>query len=238
VLLQTHDRMQVANKQERLAVIALERWLGKDALRELGTGPNIDALVLNPANPDVATLAPSVQEHARERELAQADLAITESAKNPNWSWELTYSQRGSAYPNMVSFGVSIPLFTNASNKQDRDVAAKQAQVQQAHALHDDMVRETQAGIASSYAEWRSLIERRKRLTEDLLPIARQRIDLSLAAYRAGPGNLSAVLESRRAEVEAQLQILDLARETARLWAQLQFVYAESARTASEGAQP
>jgi outer membrane protein TolC len=171
-----------------------------------------------------------VREHANERDISQADLELTQAAKKPNWSWEVSYSQRGSAYSNMVSVGVNIPLFTNSANKQDREISAKQAQVRQAHAMHDDVVRETQASIASSFADWQSLIERRKTLAAALLPVVRQRIDLTLAAYRGGQGNLATVLEARRAEVEAQLQLLDLEREAARLWAQLQYVYAEGAQ--------
>jgi outer membrane protein TolC len=231
VLLQTQDRVQVAKKQERVAGIALERWLGPDASRIPGNAPDIYRLASDLANPEIAVKAPAVREHASELDISQADLEITQSAKKPNWSWEVSYSQRGSAYSNMVSVGVNIPLFTNAANKQDREIAAKQAQVQQAHAMHDDVVRETQANIATSYVEWQSLIERRKSLASALLPVVRQRIDLTLSAYRGGQGSLATVLEARRAEVEAQLQLLDLEREAARLWAQLQYVY-------SEGAQP
>lgn len=227
VLLQTQDRLQVAKKQERLAGIALQKWLGPDASRIPGKAPDVDKLSVDLTNPDIASKAPTVREHASERDISQADLEIIQAAKRPNWSWEVSYSQRGSAYSNMVSVGVNIPLFTNAANKQDREVAAKQAQVQQAHAMHDDVVRETQASIASSYAEWQSFVERRKNLTSALLPVARQRVDLSMAAYRGGQGSLASVLEARRAEVEARLQLLDLERETARLWAQLQYVYVE-----------
>lgn len=238
VLLQTQDRILVVDKQERLAQIALARWLGKDAAREPGAAPDIEAVALDLGSSDVVTSAPAVRSHASEREVAQADLAIAELNRRPNWSWELAYSQRGSAYSNMVSFGVSIPLPINATNKQDREISAKQAQVEQADALHEDMRRETQAAISSAYAEWQSLIERRKRLSDALLPVARQRIELSLAAYRGGQGNLASVLEARRAEVEAQLQLLDLQRETARLWAQLQYVYAEPAKSPVKGAHP
>lgn len=230
VILQTQDRLQVAKKQERVAGIALERWLGLDASRAPGSAPDVDKLPIDLVNPDTASKAPAVREHASERDMSQADLEITQAAKRPNWSWEVSYSQRGSAYSNMVSVGMNIPLFTNAANKQDREIAAKQALAQQAHALHDDVVRETQASIASSYAEWQSLIERRKSLAAALLPAMRQRIDLTLSAYRAGQSSLATVLEARRAEVEAQLQLLDLEREAARLWAQLQYVYAEGAQ--------
>lgn len=230
LLLQTQDRMLVVDRQERLAQIALARWVGKDADRDLATPPNIEILAVNPADPALMDMIPSVRAHASEAELAQSDLAIAESGKRPNWSWELSYSQRGSAYSNMVSFGVNIPLTFNAVNRQDREVVAKQAQLAQAQASHEDLLRETRTGFAVAYAEWQNLIERRRRLSESLSPVVRQRIDLTLAAYRAGQGSLASVLEARRGEVESQLQLIDLQREAARLWAQLHYVYGQGAR--------
>jgi outer membrane protein TolC len=240
MLLQTRDRVLMADKQERLANIVLARWLGDDAKREPGTPPNIETLPLDLANSDVINAAPPLQEHLREMDIAKAELMIAEKNKSPNWSWELAYQQRGSDYSNMISFGVSVPLTLNSANRQDPEVAAKRAQVEQAEQLHEDMLREVQSGVASAYTEWQSLIERRKRLADALLPVARQRIELSLAAYRAGQSSLASVLEARRAEVEARMQLLDLERETARLWAQLQFIYADSAnaQTHAQGVQP
>jgi len=235
MLLQNHDRLLVADKQARLAQIVLSRWLGKEAERELGRAPNIDVLALNLTNPEVVASSPPVAAHASEREVAQAELAIAQSNKRPNWTWELGYSRGGNSDTSMVTLGVNIPLVLNASSKQDRDIAAKKAQMEQADALHEDLLRDTQMNFGSSYAEWQSLVERRKSLAEALLPVVRQRIELSTAAYRAGQGTLASVLEARRADVEAQLQLLDLARETARLWAQLTYVYGESAMSHAQG---
>lgn len=238
VLLQTRDRMLMVDKQERLASIVLARWLGDEAKRTPGTLPDIAELPPDLASADVASAAPSLLEHSRELDIARTELAIAEKNKRPNWSWELAYQQRGSAYSNMVSVGISVPLPVNASNRQEQEIAAKREQVEQAEELHEDMRREVQAGLAASYVEWQSLIDRRKRLGGALLPLARQRIDLSLASYRAGQASLASVLEARRAEVETRLQLLDLERETARLWAELQYVYGEAAKAHAPGAQP
>ncbi|MBL8377071.1 MAG: TolC family protein [Burkholderiales bacterium] len=237
-LLQLRDRLMVADKQERVAQIALGRWLGKDAAREPEAAPDVDSLALDLANPGLLDAAPALREHESESEFSRADLAVAQSNKRANWSWEVAYSQRGPAYSNMVSFGVSIPLTFNASNKQDREVAARQAQLEQAHVLHEDMRRETEAALAAAHAEWKSLVDRRKRLAAALLPVAGQRVELALGAYRAGSGSLPAVLEARRAEVEARMQLLDLERETARLWAQLNFAYVEPAMARAKGTQP
>ena len=237
-LLQTRDRMLVIDKQERLAHIVLARWLGEEANRTLGTPPNIEELLADLASPNIVSASPSVLEHSRELDIAKTELAIAEKNKQPNWSWEVAYQQRGSAYSNMVSVGISVPLPVNASDRQDREIAARRSQLEQSQELHEDLRREIQAGVASTHAEWQSLIERRKRLAGALLPLARQRVDLSLASYRSGQSSLATVLEARRAEVEIHLQLLDLERETARLWAELRYVYLETAKAVAPGARP
>ena len=132
VLLQTRDRVLMVDKQERLANIVLARWLGEDAKREPGTPPNIEVLPLDMANPDVAAAAPPLLEHAREIEIVKTELVLAEKNKSPNWSWEFAYQQRGSDYSNMISFGVSVPLTLNTANRQEPEIAAKRAQVEQA----------------------------------------------------------------------------------------------------------
>ena len=81
--------------------------------------------------------------------------------------------------------------------------------------------------------EWLALRERQRELESALLPVVRQRVDAVLAAYGSGQQNLAAVLEARRAEVDARIQILELERESARLWARLRYTYLEA-----EGAKP
>jgi len=51
------------------------------------------------------------------------------------------------------------------------------------------------------------------------------------AAYGSGQQTLTAVLEARRAEVDARVAILDLEREAARVWARLRYTYLEPERT-------
>ena len=80
---------------------------------------------------------------------------------------------------------------------------------------------------------WQTLRERQRQLEAALIPVTRQRTEALLAAYGSGQQNLSPVLEARRAEVDARIQILELERDAARLWAQLRYTYLESA-----GAEP
>lgn len=237
VLLQTQDRLRVIDRQEQVARIALARWLASEARRPTAAAPDVGSIPRDAASGHAASLAPSVREQALERDVAEAELALAEANRWPNWSWEVMYAQRGRAYSNMVSFGVNIPLTLDPANRQGREIAAKRAQVSQAHAMHEDTRRAVQAELSAAQTEWQSLMARRQALTEALLPVSRQRIDVALAAYRSGQGNLASVLEARRTEVEAQLQVLELEREAAGVWAQLQYVYADPAG-AAEGARP
>lgn len=225
-LVQTRDRALALEKDARVAEIALARWLGEDARRAPRDPPPLDVL---PATPQ-AEHTPAVEEHAREREMAATELALAEANRRPNWSWEVTYAQRGNQYDNMISFGLSIPLTLNRANRQDQEVAARRAQLDKAHAQHEEMAREAAATLAATRAEWENLVARRRALEETLIPAAKERVALTLAAYRAGQASLAATLEARRAAVDARLQVLDLERQAARLWAALRYGY-----TVSEG---
>ena len=55
------------------------------------------------------------------------------------------------------------------------------------------------------------------------------RTQATLAAYRGAKATLTDVLLARRSEIDVRLQALQLDTDTARLWAQLNFLYPESA---------
>lgn len=226
---QTHDRVLAAQRQRQAAVTRLARWLGVDARR-----PPVDTEAV-PSEGQVAALS----EHelhdiahlrvlASQVDVAEADVAVARANRDPNWTWEVAYQQRGSQYSNMISVGVSIPLPIDRANRQDRELAARLAQRDQARELLEDARRRHRAEFDAMRGDWLALRERRTALAESLLPLAQQRVEAQLAAFRGGQQPLSTLLDARRAEVDARLAVLDLDREAARLWAQLQFTYLEN----------
>ena len=226
---QTHDRVLAAQRQRQAAVTRLARWLGEEARR-----PPADTEAM-PSEGQVTAL--SVHElhdiaHLRvlasQVDLAEADVAVARANRNPNWTWEVAYQQRGSQYSNMISVGVSIPLPIDRANRQDRELAARIAQRDQARELLEDARRRHRAEFDAMRGDWLALRERRRALAESLLPLAQQRVEAQLAAFRGGQQPLSTVLDARRAEVDARLAVLDLDRDASRLWAQLQFTYLEN----------
>jgi outer membrane protein TolC len=121
----------------------------------------------------------------------------------------------------MVSLQVSIDLPLFADRRQNRETAAKLAQVEQARALREDALRQHLAEAAATRADWETATARLKRFDDALLPLARERAQLALAAYRGGTGSLSSVLDARRMELDLRLQKLQLAADQGRAYAQL-----------------
>ena len=78
-----------------------------------------------------------------------------------------------------------------------------------------------EAEVRATVSDWDIAGERARRFDAVLLPLARERVELALAAYRGGRGDLAAVLEARRAQTETQLNSLGAELERARAWARL-----------------
>lgn len=222
---QLEDRLAQIERQRQTAMIQLARWIGDAAERPLAAPPDYAQA---PAH--LAHLDESVERHpelaALEQQgvIAAIDVRLAETAKKPDWSWELTFQQRGSSYANMVSFGVSIPLPIAPVNRQDREVAAKIALQEQVNAQRDDMRRAHVAEARGMLAEWESLRTRLARYDATLLPLAHERASATVDAYRAAAATLVQVLDARRAEIDVRIARLDLERDFARAWAQLTYL--------------
>jgi outer membrane protein TolC len=224
-VLEVEDRASDAERRVRSAAAMLTRWTGTDAARLAGL-PAIDTISLNPEmlarqlehHPDIAVLA-------RQEAIAQTEAKLAEANRKSDWSMEVAFQQRGSAYSNMVSVGISVPLQWDRKNRQDRELAAKLAAAEQAHAERDELLRAHEAETRSMINEWQSDRERHARYEKELLPLARERTDAMLAAYRGGKASLTELLGARRGETEARLQVLQLQAGAARLWAQLNFLF-------------
>jgi len=164
---------------------------------------------------------------AKQEAVAAAELRSAEANRKPDWSLAVMYSQRGAAYSNLISVNVSVPLQWDRKNRQDREIAAKLALLDQARAEREDLQRAHAAEVRAMIAEWENDLERSARYERELLPLAGERTQATLAAYRGAKASLVDVLMSRRNEIDIRLQALQLQMDTARLWAQLNFLEPE-----------
>jgi outer membrane protein TolC len=88
----------------------------------------ISTIRLDPASLDTDLAHhPEIAVLNKQEEIAQADANLARANQHTDWSVEVAFQQRGSAYSNMVSVGVSVPLQWDRKNRQDRDLAAKLA---------------------------------------------------------------------------------------------------------------
>ncbi|HEV6966157.1 TolC family protein, partial [Roseateles sp.] len=204
-------------QQHAAAAAALQRWTGlsPDALGlpALPTPPDADAFVAR---------HPAVVARAGEVEVARQEAQAARLNRRPNWSYELSYGQR-SGRPDLLSFGISIPLPIAPAARQDRESAARLALLDKAEAE----LAEARRGAAGEYAALSSdaarLGERIERYEARVLEPLRQRTVAALAAYRSNQAGLTALFEARHAELQARRRLLELRRDLARAVAQLAF---------------
>lgn len=222
---QIEDRIDQARLQVAMAKTALARWTGDTADSTLDAAPAIDHLAWHHDDLEAALADhPELALMAKQEQMAQADADMARANKQSDWSAEVMLNHRGPSYSNMVSINVSLPLQWDPQQRQDRELAAKLATTDQMHAQREEAAREHLAQARSLWQAWQSGRDRMARYDTTLLPLAAERTQAALAAYRGATLPLTAVLEARRLEVDARMERLRLEMETARLWAQLSYL--------------
>lgn len=223
---QLRDRAHELAGQLGRARATLRRWIGEAANREL-------AQTLPP--PEVVSLEqlkahlphhPQLAADDRLIAVAEADLLLAREASKPDWSIELGYSKRGSAYSDMVSVQVAFDLPIFPANRQTRNSAAKQALLERARSQREDRVRSLTAELAADYAEYQATLSRIEALEKDTLPNLARRIKAAQLGYQISRTPMTAVYEAHHAELESRQQLLAQRVALARLGARLRYFYA------------
>ncbi len=227
LVVELRNRATEAAAQSKKTRIMLARFAGAAADRPLGDPPDFGRL------PDAARLAdvdaqPELKLVRAQESVAAADAAIAGAARKPDWSVEVSYAFRGSPYSNMVSLMFSIDLPWSQGTRQERELAARLKEQDAARAMREDAQRMRGAEVDATIAEWESSRAQARRIENELLPLAAQRREAALAAYRGGTGPLSAVLDARRALLDAELSLIAQQQAAAKAWAWLNFVVPNS----------
>lgn len=229
-LAMVQDRASETGRRVRNARIALARWVGP--VDELAGLPELEHVRL-----DGASLGSALAHHPqiavldREEDVARAEVRLAEANRKSDWSVEVAFQQRGAAYSNMLSVGLSVPLQWDRAQRQDRELSARLALAEQAKGERDDALRAHIAETSAMLGDWQTGRERLVRYRVELIPLAAERTGAVLAAYRGGKAALADVLAARRNELDVRLQALQLDADTAKLWAQLNFMAAAGHQT-------
>ena len=220
------DRINQAEREVEDARAEFARWLPDAGERPLGDAPNWSVLGMDPDS-----LVANVSHHRElaaydaAEQMANTEVALARAEKSPDWSVEFDYAQRGPHYSNMVSleFRVGLPLF--AGSRQDPTIASKQAAVAQIEAEREDARRMHTAELRKTVAAWRSARERVARYEGELIPLADDRAEAMLAAYRGGRGDVQASLAALDQAVEQRIAYVDLRSTLGQTWAALHFAF-------------
>lgn len=206
---------------------ALRRWIGPAADEALaGSLPQwpINAAGYShqlPHHPALTAFEPMTRE-------AQAKVREAVAEKTSDWSWELDYQRRGREFGDMVSvqFSVDLPLFPGS--RQNPKIAAKHAELNQLEAEREALTREHAQQLEDDLADYQRLNRAVRRNQDSLQPLAQEKVALSMASYRAGKGDLAAVIAARRELIEARLKQIDFEEQRALTSARLYFTYGET----------
>lgn len=223
------DKASEFDTRVKTARSMLARWAGPDADAARAGLPDTGQIRLDPDtldsqlahHPDIAVLE-------RQEAIARTEVRLAEANRHPDWSVEVSLQQRGQGYSNMLSVGVSVPIQWDRKNRQDRELAATIMQADQLRDEREETLRGHAAEVRVLLDEWRGNRERVARYRRELVPLAADQSAAVLAAYRGGKATLAEVLAARRNELEVGLQALQLEAETAKRWAQLNFLFPEA----------
>lgn len=222
---QLADRINDAERMVARSRSQLARWIGPAAGRPLDVAPTFSKLAARHEDlMGAVDIHPHLAIYAPMQAMADAETRLARAASNPDWSLEVAFAQRGPAFSNMLSIGVKIDLPIFQSRRQEPAIAAKLALSEQMRAQTEDARRAHVADIEAMLADWEAAGKRARRYADELLPLARERTELSLAAYRGGRSDLGPVLEARRGEIETRINQLMAEAELARAWAQLNYL--------------
>ena len=229
--LELENRIDAAEAEVETARSRLARWLGTepDALMTTGASPDLTALPVGEATllTSIDRQGPLLPWQSRES-VAEASVAEAIAEKRSDWSVGATYGQRErtpGGMPRsdmlMIEFSISLPLFTR--NRQDRGVAARRAELDAVAAEHEDARRSQVEAVRRTLAEWNGVKRQVARKENEALPLAHDRSQTALAAYRGG-GPLQPWLDARRDELELHIEHARHLGELGRAWAALAYL--------------
>ncbi|HDZ56735.1 MAG TPA: hypothetical protein ENI17_08460 [Pseudomonas xinjiangensis] len=221
------DEEDLLLRNETVARAELRRWVGVAASQSLtGDWPQWQD--------DFAHYQHNLSRHPQllafepmERK-AQAEIAQAVAEKTPDWGWGVDYQRRGRGFGDMVSLSVSFDLPVFAGSRQDPNIAAERARLAQIEAEREAVLREHNQVLLAGLAEFQRLERGLARLEQTLMPLAEEKVQLAMADYRAGSGELTSVIDARRQLVETRLRRIDLARDRSLINARLHFAFGDT----------
>jgi outer membrane protein TolC len=144
-----------------------------------------------------------------------------------DWGWEVAYGNRARAFGDMVSVQLTFELPVSRATRQEPVVASRQKEVERLQAEREDALRRVRAEVDALVADLQRAERVLQRLQAAAMPLAKERVQVTLASYQAGRADLGTVLTARRSAAEVQLRALDLQAQVLAQQARLAYLIAE-----------
>lgn len=225
------DRLDENMLALRGSELVLVRLLGQRGFDQLQRQPPAMPDPQNVGAADLQTLLAKLPRHREFRRFAwldqQAELraAMVQGEQRPQWSYELSYADRGPRFDDMVSLMLRIEW---PWPKRRRHLTEAEAHARAALAEEIEAERRTLGiDLEQRWLTWRLAERRVARLMRDRLPLARDAEHLSDATYRGGESALVERLTTRLAADDLALLQIDRERELALAATALQFLFIE-----------
>ena len=220
------DRRDEQERDLGKARANLFRWVGVAASEPLAGDPPRMELPADhlrhqvSQHPELAVFVPA-------QDAARAELALSQADKKPGWAVEFDYQKRGAAFGDMVSlqFTFDLPLF--AKSRQDPQIAAKALDLERIGAEREAMLRQHAQELEDLLTERDTLARQIHRLDAEWLPLALERVELSLAGYRSGREPLLGTLDARKGHLETRMKRIDLESQRTAVDARLHYLNGE-----------
>lgn len=217
-------RIDAARAMQDAARASLARWLGLDTTAAAGDASQFSDLPVAQSQllASLDRLGPLLLTNAQV-ETAAAAIDAARAEKRRDWSVGASYGQRDAGRSDMLMVEVAIGLPIFPRGRQDRGIAAREADYRAALATREDLRRQQAARIRADIAEWEGLKRQVARERSELLPLARDRSNTALAAFAAG-AEIRPWLDARRDELAAAVAHAQRQGELARAWAALAYL--------------
>ena len=220
------DRHDQLERERSDAEAALKRWIGPEGGEPLaGEAPawSITEEMLT----QMTQHDPELVVYNSMTSQAEAEVHEAKSMKKPDWAVELAYQQRGPDFSNMTSIQFTFDLPVFAARRQDPQIAAKRAELVRIDAERETTLREHAQMLATDLAAYQQLDRAVQRQHTSLMPLAQEKVQLTLAAYRSGQTDLATVIAARSEWIDARLKAIDLEGQRALVAARLRYAYTE-----------
>jgi outer membrane protein TolC len=253
------DRLTVLRQQYQVSMAQLQRFINPDLNDDnLGKAGSIDKpftdVTLEQSLPDLSLvkdlstintdnlneLAKHFFDHPLIRAITQREQAqsvaieLAKQSYRPMWGINASYGYRdespnGMPRDDFFSIGVTfdLPLFTE--NRQDQTVAAAVAEKSVIKTQRWQKLREFIGQYLSLSRQLMSLNQRLELYKNQLLPQMRQQAEAALSAYNNDDGDFADAIRARIAELEADIQWLNLQVEKQNLIIQINYLLSENA---------